>query len=372
MTNIPGITLIGLVAAVALAACGGDDAAPNPTATPEAAATATLEPTPTVQQIGGVEARPMVVGPEFDLPEGVALLIEMGCTQCDGPVEGIERVYRDDAGEMRRETLFSLAPAPYGEPYISSLAVSGDGQTLALTVCAPGYCGGLGPVTADAATALHVSRDGGTTWDVVDEGSGAYIVQAVLADGLVLQRLPEGEYESAFYEHFPDGVPIDPPEPRVWPMAYGAGELGWSTLDGRLLREDGSPLFERGEAYEAIRPGRNGLQPGPSGDHAVMYTLTTAGPVDYRLAILDSDEQVTELFALDVFSRVASWLPSGEPIGTAWFQDDQQAWKQPQPNLGGASLPAVFDLEAGLMRPIIDPFLEKLARNTVVAVVPWP
>jgi hypothetical protein len=116
-----------------------------------------------VEVVAGVEVQSLDVGPAIEIPEGFALLIEIGCTQCDGPADGIERVYRDSSGEVHRDVLFS---APDGPAYISGLTVSEDGQGVAVTICSPGFCGGLGPVSEDAATTLHLSQDGGETWEV--------------------------------------------------------------------------------------------------------------------------------------------------------------------------------------------------------------
>lgn len=357
---------ISLLLLLALAGCSSGDGNSDPTNMPAAAP----EPSPTLGMVGGVAIQAMAVGPAFAIPDGVALLIEIGCTQCDGPTEGIERVYRDSEGQVQREVLFS---APTMPAYISSLAVSEDGQGIALTICSPGYCGGLAPVTEDATTTLHLSRDGGETWEVADVLDGAYFVQAVLDQGVLMRDLPAGDFSGwGGFGLYPGGEPIVPPEPDAWPSSISATELVWRTVDGRLLRNEGMPLVELNDDYAASRIAHGVLRPGPEGGYAIRIRSAADNVSEHYLAVFSPQRDLTHVFALSGLAGVSAWLPTGEALGNSFFSIEELSVDPETLVYGGAGIPTVFDFEAGIRRPIIDPFLGTFGRHRVLAAVPWP
>ena len=352
-------TLIAISAAAmfTLAACGGGAPAP---ATPSP--TAALDAAPTVEMIGGLEVRPLIIGSEVEIPAGVALLIQTGCIGCGAPPTGIERVYRDSSGELRRDVLFYL-PGAGSDPYISSMAVSQDGSTIALTVCTRGYCGGDLPATPDARTSLRVSEDGGETWSELAQFDGVYHARAVLQDEILLSHALETEdgVRSTF-ELFPSGVAVTPPEEEARPISLSDTELAWTTSDGRWLRDDGSILATLGEGYRTGWLPSGGLRRSPSGGElALTFSRGSLTDSEFYLAVFGSDGRVSNVFYRDVLTSVAAWLPSGEAVGNATFRRSVCE-----------TLPAIFDLETGLVRPIADEFQEHCGRNFVLAVVPAP
>ncbi len=373
MTTTRTIIAIGLVAMLTLAACGGGESGGVTPALATPSPTAGLDATPTVEVVGGLEVRPLITGDEIEIPAGVALLIQTGCTECDGPATGIERVYRDSSGELRRDILFYLLGAG-SDPYISSMVVSQDGSSIALTVCAAGYCGGLAPVTPDARTTLQVSEDGGETWSEVALFDGAYYARAVLQDGIVLYHLIETEDAApSTFELFPSGVAVTPPEEEAFPISLSDTELGWITSDRRWLRDDGSILATLGEGYWAGWIQSGVIRRSPSaGELALRFSEDDIVGSAFYLAVFGSDGQATKIFSGGVLTGVADWLSSGEAVGNALFPVEPLSPPPSFPPFDFARLPAIFDLETGLVRPIAGQFLENYGRNRVLAVVPAP
>ncbi len=371
MTSTPWIVAVGLVAMLALAACSDSVSAPGPAPSP----TAALDATPTVEIVGGLEVRPLVIGDEIEIPDGVALLIQTGCTECDAPSTGIVRVYRDSSGELRRDVLFYLpAPSTATEPYISSTAVSQDGSVIVLTVCARGYCGGLGAVTPDARTSLRMSEDGGETWSEVALFDGSYYARAVLRDEIVLRHLSETvDGAPSTFELFPSGVAVTPPEEEAFPASLRDTELAWLTSDRRWLRDDGSIIATLGEGYWAGWITSGVIRSNPSGGElALKFSEADITGSAFYLAVFGSDGQATRVFSGGVLTSVADWLPSGEAVGNATFPVAPLSPPPSFPPFEFARLPAIFDLETGVVRPIAGQFLENYGRNRVLAVVPAP
>jgi DNA-binding CsgD family transcriptional regulator len=140
-------------------------AAPSPSASPTGSPT----PSATPETIIGIEVQPLRLGEDVPLPENVALYIETGCWQCDGPAASLERVYRAPDGSLRWEDIFRLPGATVTQPtpgdrYIASIALERGGDDILIAVCDEGYCGDVGEISEDAVTAFHWSGDGGITW----------------------------------------------------------------------------------------------------------------------------------------------------------------------------------------------------------------
>ena len=138
---------VGLLAWGVLRSSGEDDGTPSPTIS-------SLSPSPT-STTGLLDLDPpaqtLVVGEPAKLAGTYALIMETGCTQCDGSTSGINRFYLDGRGNYQTEHLYStgthffrngstirteetyrvgLAAAgdvPAGSLYITGFAVANDG-----------------------------------------------------------------------------------------------------------------------------------------------------------------------------------------------------------------------------------------------------
>jgi hypothetical protein len=385
-----GLASLALVACLA-ASCGGGGAAPTPTPAPTPIAIASPKPatatptaTATPEVIDGVEVMPLHVGGEAEIPDDVALIIETGCWQCDGPPTGLYRLYRDASGQTRTDALFTIEAVglslhrgiegdAWDESYITGFAMDDTASDIAVGVCTRGYCGGLGFPTADAQTTLFRSLDGGVTWTQFAAMDGGAWVVAIAKDGVVVSgpHGPEEETEPKF-SLFPGGEQMQPlqPPPDVsgWPLALPGGELAWRTEDGRLLRSDGSEVLPLGEDSYV-----GDIVPDASGERLAVMWWTEQPITQYRLGIFSRDGHPIRAFSLSDYARVGGWLSDTLVAGNASVP--LELLPTPEPGTYAINfLPTIFDLDTGEAHALAGPFREPplSGRNYVRAVLRGP
>ena len=370
-----------LVLFVALAGWGCDSDRPpataprEPTADAPAArreATPARSPTPAgatptatavrgvPQASHGAQVGPLQVGDEAELPRDVALIVETGCFQCDGPTAGLVRVYRDRAGKIRTDTLFARPEGP-SRPYISGFALSPDGAEIAVGVCSRGHCGPVAQETPDAQTTLFRSLDGGVTWSELAVLNGAHGVVAIGQGGVIVSGpFQAGTQAAPPFRVLPQGRPLTPPPGASAgrPISLPGGDLLWRTEDGRrVVRGDGGGfldlnLGDRGWIGDLV-PDATGERFAVSwGDGGRQY-VGVVGRDGRLITTLSSGE--------NTYAAVGAWLSSTLLVGNVTVSQPQLRTAAPQPFSG--LLPAIFDLQAGRVSPIPIPFLDSPFRN---------
>jgi len=389
-----GTTAIAVLSLVIGTACGGET---QPPPTPTGSSAATIGPTatpPFPQTVGGITVRPLAIGDEVPLPDDVALIIETGCWACDGPAESFLRVYRDPSGHIRSDTLLTidglglpprLVTMPEGvreePPFITGFAMRPDGSEMVVSVCVRESCGsgGLEAWSPNSKTAFFRSTDGGVTWQrfgELDVGSG---VVGVVREGVALVSSWQAEMAPASFSLFPSGEAVQAP-PGVtswWAFTLPGGDLLWPTDDGRLLHSDGS-------VFAAVPTDSLRLSWVPHINHdptgarfALQWVLDNAGSPSYQarqyFGIFWSDGRLDQAFSPSELLFVGPWSGPGLLLGNTGISPSQLPTPIPQSFLG--ILPALIDLDAGLIYPITDPFLGpdwKGGRSLVRAVLPGP
>ena len=375
----------------------------SPTSTPASTSTPFVTPTrivtATPEAIDGVDVVPLQFGKEAEIPVDVALIVETGCIQCDGPTTGLVRLYRDPSEQVRTDPLFSPEAAhlpprlvsdpkaePTGtreeEPYITGFALGHDATEIVVGVCSRGYCGGLGLATSDAETTLFRSLDGGLTWAQYGILDGGYYVVAITKDGVLLNHQLESEpaqQAAPAYQFFPSGALLQPPPEASegWPMSYPSGELIWRSKDGRLLRSDGSEFLAlRQAAAFGIAGTSTGVKPDPSGERLAV-ALSRHGPGQaseqtyFGIASLGGD--LTEVFSSPEYTTIGGWINSAMLAGNTGISPEQLKTPVPDPFVN--YLPALFDLGEREVHPIPQPFLDppfRNGRNQIQAVLQGP
>jgi len=377
-----------------IAACGNDETQPAPTAsvgpatrTPLASPTPTASITPEV--IDGVEVLPLRFGEEVELPADIALIIETGCFSCDGPTTGLFRVYRNALGQVRTDALFAvealgLPPRGVGqdkeikqplEPYIHSYALNSDASEIVVSVCTRGECAGIDPASPDAQTTLYRSLDGGVTWSQLADLDGGAGVIAIANDGVVVSGAYSEEEAAPRLTLFPSGGPVQPPPEasEAWPLSLPSGELIWPT-GGRLLRSDGSEFLDLGEDVTAVNIWRKNIQLDPSGERLaiVWWTQGPRQTVQDYLGVGTTDGRLSHVFSVPGYAGVGGWVDSNLLLGNASFSPEELG--APDSNFFGY-LPALYDLGAGQLHPVMQPFLDPPfggQRNHIQAVLHGP
>lgn len=372
--------IVSPVLLLAVAACGEESAGPSDTPTPPPSATPVATRTSTAQILDDLGVTPLEVGEKIDLPEGVALIVELGCTQCDGPTTGLARVYRNAAGEVKIDTLFERdVPFLPGQQYITGFGIAADASQIVVSVCERGWCGQLGYSDPDARTVLFRSRDGGVTWEDFGTVDGGHSVVAMAQDGVVLasQFDPAADPGQRFFL-FPKGEPLTPPAGGAWPLALPDDGILWLTNDGRrLLRGDGSELLDAGPGSALLNQANHHRD--PSGQRLlVLFWREGADPQSgrYLLGLVGAEDGFVQVFSsTPAWVIPGPWLDSAQLIASAYSGgfNAQIAARYPDGYVG--NVPVVIDLEQRLIRPVIDPFLDPpfaSGRNYVQAMLRGP
>jgi hypothetical protein len=363
--GLAAIALLSLTIAVACAGGGEEPPTVGP-ATPTPLATPTPIATVTPEVIDGVEVIPLQIGEESELPEDVALIIETGCYHCDGPTNGLVRVYRDASGEVRTDTLFTAATTGLQTDgsFIHSYALSSDASQIVVSVCTRGDCAWLGEASPDAQSTLYRSLDGGVTWEQFGVLDGESWVVAIAKAGVVVAG-PYGTEEEPQpkYRLFASGEPVQPPPAaRRWPIALSDGELTWPAENGRLLRSDGSQILAVSQSAWV-----GDVEADASAERFAVAWWTGVG-------IFTRDGRPITAFSLPGAARVGGWLNHTLVAGNVTVPPGLF----PTPEAGRFwidLLPAILDLEGGEAHPLTDPFLDPPftgGRNYVQAVLPGP
>jgi hypothetical protein len=390
--------LAGLVAVLLLAACS--DRVPAPaTQTPSPSASAS--PAPSVTRLPlGLPA--LTLAPAVALPPDIALLLETGCFGCDGPATGLIRVTRSAAGVSGRDLLLSAgAHKLYGDddavqlyfagdvpipremvdtskglqqydPHVTGIATGYDGSEIVVSVCVYPGCGvGMDAWSPDGRVALYRSVDGGETWadfGTIDGGG----VLGIVSPGTILALSPIG----------PDGPPdvflypghelvAHPPTAQgVFhpPVVLADGTIAWPNWGGSLQRADGSLIVDLPDLAGVFGPfDISSVVQQPFGHHliAVQWADSGAGGTTF-LSLFDSEGAHLRTFSVDRFLLLGTWVSGTAIAGNVGVEADELAGNIPEffPGL----LPALIDIEAGMISPIVDPFLEagaEMGRNYV-------
>lgn len=342
----------------ALAACGGGGGSGEP-------------PGVTPETLDGVPLGRLAVGPEIEVPDDLALIIEVGCTECDGPTERLIRVYRDASGELRTDALFE-DPSDQPNAFITSFALSADASTIAVGVCPEGDCPFLGPAQPGATSVVHRSTDGGVTWQQLDTPGGVYYAAAVIGDNVVLQGPLDAEgFLEKRYEAFPGGAMFDQPVPQTALFMVGGGEIVWRTVEGRLLRVNGGDLVRLPAGFQVAYPAGGRYWFDPTGGRTALALFND--DTGYMLGLVAGGGEPMQYYRLEGYATIGGWLDADRAIGNAVVSSSDLTSEVPEPFREAAvTLPAIFDFSNGTVQPIAHPFLEQYGRNRVVAVLPGP
>jgi hypothetical protein len=374
-----------------LAGCAGDDDG-APSATTASPATPTGPP---VTQTP-LPATEITIGDAVEFPEDIALVVETGCWQCDGPATALVRVYRRPDGSIAQDVLFGVAQlnlpddGDEQEPRIQAFAVKPDASEMAIAVCTTKECGWLGPAEAGAIAKLYRSTDGGVTWAESGDWPLDHWMIGLAADGVLAghqTNIPEKPDDPGVtwpaqpeweFKVLPENRLIEPPAAAAageWPVVTDFGDVWWQAGGGRFIDTQGQPVLE-------LPPGSRlgGVHGDPKGGFVAdwwsdVYTpngrhylslydggvpLATAEPVTFDAALIQAggyfDAKSGTLYAsIDV---PFSGLPA------------------PTPLIGGL-VPALIDLVRGVAQPVPSPFIDGTSilpnpRNRIVAVQRGP
>ncbi len=370
------VSLVCLLLICAFAVACDDNAEPTATTTASASGTAKgLATTPSTPSppaptmIPG--ARDPVFAPDAPFPESVALIVETGCWQCDGPATGLYRVYRDPTGGLRIDSLGERIRQVQDFRHFLTFDASTDGSRLTASVCISGECGDVAVPVEPPITGKFMSDDGGMTWTALEVEGG---VVAVLRERVVLrQRTGPGDADGRFVE-YPSGSEIARPflaDPTLWPFAFVPNELRWLANDGRaLVREDASVsyIFGQHDDTSIAKDARIRDAYLAQDESSLFLTIIPGGFTtgEIYLALTGTnDPRVRSLM------RLGDFLYAGAALDGATLLANITS---PAPEY--IFLPSLIDMDAFTISPIRDPFATddrfKGGRNYVRAIARGP
>ena len=330
---IAGVVVVSAMVVVALRETGGDEnnqgggnqaeGTQTPTTSPTAPTTSqtpapSVTPLPTGETIAGVPVSHVKFTQPGGLPvDGLSLIIEKGCYQCDGPASAIERVTSVN-GQHVVETLFTSADTQAPEDYIaSSLFDSGTGAYY-IAVCSRGYCGGVGQVSPDAQTTILRSTDGGVTWENLETFDGPGTIATVTQQGPLLNvsTFQNGVIDYKF--RVVGSTDIVRP-PAGYEPAYSQDRaLGWRETNGfKVVNFDGSDLVTLPDVgLPQNQLGRLQVASVLSGGGALVSWLSGPSPAEqYRYLGIVQGGKLTKIFRSDASLIVGDWANQGLLVG---------------------------------------------------------
>ena len=338
----------------------------------------------------------LTLGPGVALPPDVALLLETGCFQCDGPATGLIRVTRSADGVSRQDLLLSAGVhVLYGEaasgplyfagdipipretittskdlhpydPYLTGIATGPDGSEIVVSVCVYPGCGvGMDAWSEDGRVALYRSVDGGETWadfGTIDGGA----VLGIVSPGRILALSPIGPDGPPDVFLYPghELVPRVPTTQGVFhpPVVLVDGTIAWINWGGSLDRPDGSLILALPDLPELNSPYSIGpVVQQPFGDHviAVLWVPWSLPEWTTFLSLFQADGTHLRTVTLDrsVIGGGVAWVSDTTLVANVSVTAEELP--KPPPEFFPGLLPALIDVEAGTISPIGFPFLEE-------------
>lgn len=348
------------------------------TAAPTAATPNTATPTGAPEESGAS----VVLGDKIDFPPAAAMIVSVGCADCEGGTAGLIRVHKGPDGELLINSLISLAGLDLPprsvqagdehqetDPYmLGPPAISDDGGEIVLGVCTRGYCGpDTEKATSDAQTTVFRSKDGGVSWSNVANLDGAYQIAEVVREGfIVFGPLGSDELKPTFTV-YPGGETVRPPWARGRPIPLRDRRLIWQQLSNpnALSRGDGSAFVSLALPSDVTL--LDFIENPFDDQFALLWTVAQ----QTFLSLANSAGEITQMINFgDRMVFMGGWLTAGQLIVTADFPRDQL--ETPAVELYAGAMPAVLDLESGNLRPISIPFTNsefQQGRSRIVATV---
>jgi len=307
--------------ALLASACTSSDPKPTPTPSPAEATTATAtttnpaatpspspSATPATATILGVPIRHWTVNPPVAPPAGSSWLLVIGCTNCGGGIDSLDRVTVGSDTVVREQVFVSTE-----SEYIFDVTAAPDGKELWLNTCSRGYCGYENKPSPDAQSTLRHSLDGGRTWTVVRTFEGpSRMVGGPGNWWLDLSWFGDGSWTWKF-ERYPTGERVEQaPTGARYPIVDAREGILWVTdLPSRIIRSDGTDVVPQA-TLDAIRSAANPIDliafagTLPGGDVLLRWM---AGASTYRGRLHDNT-------LIDVIETGPDWPSAGVSVWT--------------------------------------------------------
>jgi len=387
---ISRLAATALTAALLLSGCSSSH---KPRQTPiPGSETQVAEGSPTPETVNGVPLVTMTFDKNESFPMGAVFYVEGGCIQCDGPATSLDRVYKDQAGNLHADRLFELKETSAG-PVISGIATTEDGHGIVIGIAQMGS----GPkdgsgVIPEPTTSFQQSLDGGISWTSIGSLPGwGYPMTVGDRGGSLVRRILGGatSHPVTDYVSMPSGqqnavgAGIDPASPMIVfgyrsPLLLDPdGEsLLWLPGPGGSTPWFGTDLPDGGRITAAApTPGSSsGLWAALFWMEAGSASLPQGG---YVAMVNDRNGPPSHIYRWPKDTGVYWW--SG-----AWLASDEAVMQVTVPKgyvgqessaMDAIGVPAIVDFRNNRVRPIGEYFPERAAkgdRSSVLAIERGP
>ena len=385
---VTGVVAASAIAIIALRENAGDEAEPSAgeppaQATPDVTQpatnpqpTAVVTPQPTGETIAGVPVSSISFTQPGSLPvDGLSLIIEKGCYQCDAPGESFERVSLNSSGALQVEPLFEPTNG-----YLFSSHFDPAGRAYYVSVCTRGYCGGIAQLSDDAQTTLHRSTDGGVTWQELGVFDGPVGVATITTQGPLLNRstFEDGETNYEFQVLGTQNI-IRPPAGYGLAYSYTTGRaIGWQKEGGReVLNFDGSQLVTLPDV--GLAPNRLAsmeiIAVSPTGDILIAWVNGPDQGEQHRYIGILKGGKLNSILKADGSLTINTWLTQSIAFGNVLVSPTDV--DPASSDSSGKLHPMMIDLQTGTITPLelYGPAFSSaydFQRNRIVEVQPGP
>ncbi|MBE0608980.1 MAG: hypothetical protein IH609_06350 [Dehalococcoidia bacterium] len=218
-------------------------------------------PTPgAVEQIGGIDVRELILGPETSLPNDLVVYLGPAPWAADSFPILLWRVYRGHDATILRDDLFANAKAQFGPLAIVGWTASENFGEIVLVACPEGRCRGVSVGGWEGEFDVYRSTDGGIAWSAFGQVSAMTFPRAVTPAGVIMAEWQGRDAAERpvfrFFLH-PSGEAVTPPAPYTEPrLVPGIGVVWEPAYQDRKFGAE--PIYDAsGSAITAAQPAPN-------------------------------------------------------------------------------------------------------------------
>lgn len=335
------------------------------------------------ETIGGIRVKPLEVGKNTNLPQGLVVFLSPALYASDSNPVLLWRVYRDPAGNIQRDDVFESLRERLGEPGITGWAGDERMGELFVTTCPAERCRATGVGGWSGEFDVYHSVDGGMTWSADGHVAAMTSPEAVTSGSVVMgEFLGWGDDDAPRYRFFsfPSGSSIQPPAANTMPRLVPGAGVVWEPTRRPTQQFGVEPSFDASGKVIAVPSIGTNMQvhllgKGGDGTLSVAWDYIPDRPADphaltHYVGRVDKQGELTAIYSSGV---LLSWL-GPYPAGSNLL-------------IGNASLPpgatseVPFDvpavliaLETGELLPLreLEAGLEKYQQPLVARVVAGP
>ena len=201
----------------------------------------------TVETIGGVQVKPLEVGANATLPADLVVYLSPVPWATDSNPVLLWRVYRDPAGNIRRDDVFASLRTAFGSVAIVSWAGDERMGELFVTTCPVEGCQQVSVGGWTGELDVYHSIDGGMSWTTSGHVPAMSFLEAVTADGALMSRFlgrdAQDQAQFSFFS-YPSGRQVVAPAANTTPRFVPGAGLVWEPSSQPNVQIGTEPTYD--------------------------------------------------------------------------------------------------------------------------------